>query len=126
MTRWGERRTQPRIEYRAGVLPPTVKVRPGRDVVVVNLSPDGLLVEGAWRFRPGSSVDLHIAFDGTPVGARGRVLRCYVSGIDRVAGVRYRAAIALSTAIMVAMPVGLDDALRSLVADGDTRGARSA
>jgi hypothetical protein len=124
MTGPQDRRLQQRIEYRAGVLPPTVKVRPGRDVVVVNLSPSGLLVEGVWRFRPGGSVELHIAFDGTPVGARGRVLRCYVSGIDRLTGIRYRAAIALSAPIMVAMPVGLDDALRSVVAHGDPPGGK--
>jgi hypothetical protein len=124
MTAGRERRLQPRIEYRAGVLPPTVKVRPGRDVVVVNLSPDGLLVEGVWRFRPGSSVELHITFDATPVGARGRVLRCYVSGLDRVTGIRYRAAIALSTPIAVTMPVGLEEALGNLVARGDMPGSK--
>jgi hypothetical protein len=102
-----ERRELPRIEYRDGVLPPTVRVRPGRDVVVVNLSAGGLLVEGVWRFRPGGSVDLHIAFDAHPIEARGRVLRCFVCGIDGREGVRYRAAIVLAAPIEVARPPGV-------------------
>lgn len=104
-----DRRRMARVEYRDGLLPPTVRVRPGRDVVVVNLSSMGLLVEGVWRLRPNSAVDLLIAFGPAPLGIRGRVLRCYVSAIDRLEGVRYRSAIALHTPIEIAAPPDLDD-----------------
>jgi hypothetical protein len=119
-----DRRLAPRVEYRDGVLPPSTRIRPGGEVVVVNLSGVGALVEGACRFQPGGLVDLRLVFDAKPIAARGRVLRSFVCRIDRVHGVRYRAAIALSTPIVVPDAPALREVLEWIAA-GDGSAAEA-
>jgi hypothetical protein len=67
----GERRAFPRVHYARGILPPGVRVQPAREVIAVNLSRGGVLVESVWRFRPGASVTLHVQ-QGTGGGVRYR------------------------------------------------------
>lgn len=103
----GDRRTAARIHFCGGVLPPAARIHPGRDVIVVDLSRGGALVEGIWRLRPGARVDLqlHIRVGGALV--RGRVERCYVASLDHPGGVRYRAAIRFDSSVMFAPPEDL-------------------
>lgn len=102
-----DRRRTVRIAYRDGRLPPPARIRPGRAVVLVNLCVGGALVEGPWRFRPGSRVELIVqaaAHDLRTVGAK--VARCYVARLEP--NVRYRAALTFEAPLLVPRddPVG--------------------
>jgi hypothetical protein len=55
-----------------------VRVRPGQDVALVNVSASGALVESAHQLRPGSLVEVHLSTTERRVAMRGRVLRCSV------------------------------------------------
>ena len=88
-----ERRTGVRVRFSGGVLPPAARIHPGRDVIVVDMSSQGVLVEGVWRLRPGSRVELQIELDSREALIRGRVERCFVASLNHPTGVRYRAAI---------------------------------
>ena len=70
------------------------RLRPGRDVRVLDLSNGGALVEAGGRLMPGASIVLHLVSVRGHHTLRGTVLRCYVSAIDQSTGVRYRAALA--------------------------------
>ena len=90
----GDRRSASRVAFRNGHLPPAARVRPGCDVIVVDLSTTGALVEGQWRFRPGSRCELALNFASGDVMVRARVARCFVARLGRLTPVRYRAALA--------------------------------
>ena len=77
------------------------RLRPGRDIRVVDLSDGGALIEGLVRLMPGSSVELHVRCLEARHTIRGRVLRCFVSAIRRD-GVEYRAALGFDR------PISLD------------------
>jgi hypothetical protein len=68
------------------------RVRPGRDVVVIDISAEGVLIESAHQLRPGSSVDLQLATREHHVAVRGRVLRCSIARL-LASNVWYRGAI---------------------------------
>jgi hypothetical protein len=89
-----ERRLAMRTAFRCGYLPPAARIRPGREVVVVDLSNGGALVEGPWRFRPGARCEVHIGGGETSVSVRARIVRCYVARLDWQSPVRYRTALA--------------------------------
>src|SRR3970040_1057038 len=59
----------------------SVKLSPGEQVQLVNISRTGVLVEGRTRFVPGTRVT--VVFDGgfTPAQIKGRIVRCQVSSI---------------------------------------------
>ena len=99
-----DRRAAARVRFAGGVLPPAARIHPGRDVIVVDLSRAGALVESFWRLRPGARVDLQIDVDGGDPTVRGRVERCYVASIDDPGGVRYRAAIRFDGPVPFAPP----------------------
>jgi hypothetical protein len=54
------------------------RVRPGRDVTIVNIAERGALVETTCRLLPGSSVELSIATIGGPIAVRGRIAHAAV------------------------------------------------
>lgn len=89
-----DRRRAARVAFRNGHLPPAARVRPGCDVIVVDLSTTGALVEGQWRFRPGSRCELALAFPSGEMLVRAKVARCFVARLARLTPVRYRAALA--------------------------------
>ncbi len=89
-----ERRITGRMAFRDGYLPPAARIRPGCDIVIVDLSCGGALVEGPWRFRPASWCDMHVRLGKDDVQVRARVMRCFVARLDRSAPVRYRTALA--------------------------------
>ena len=68
------------------------RVRPGRDVSLLDVSAGGALVETASRLLPGSAVELHLESRDRRVAIRGRVIRCAVSRL-RSTTVWYRGAI---------------------------------
>jgi len=68
------------------------RVRPGREVLVVNVSSGGVLVETPHRLLPGSLIELHLRTADRRVSVRGRVLRCAVARL-RADDLWYRGAI---------------------------------
>jgi hypothetical protein len=94
-----DRRTRGRTVFTGGYLPPAARIRPGREVVIVDLSCDGALVEGPWRFRPLSRCDVHLQVTGQDVHLRARIVRCFVARIERQEPVRYRTALAFDRAV---------------------------
>jgi hypothetical protein len=55
-----------------------VRLRTGRELSVVNISPVGALVEGTTRLLPGTHVDVHIVTRHGRVLVRTRVVRAHV------------------------------------------------
>lgn len=94
-----ERRRATRVVFRDGHLPPAARVRPGSEVIVVDLSSTGALVEGHGRLRPGGRCELTLALSSGDVTVRARVARCFVHRLERTAPVRYRAAVTFETLI---------------------------
>jgi hypothetical protein len=91
--RSGERRCSRRLcradDHRIAV----ATVRPGHRARVIDVSAGGVLIETNHRLLPGSSVELHVQFASFRTTARGRVVRCSVSGV-RPTAIAYRGAIA--------------------------------
>ena len=111
-----ERRRAPRVTYAAGVLPPTAAVLPARPVIVVNLSALGMLVETSWHIRPSCLVEVRLRFVASTLTVCADVLRAYVSALDRRRGIRYRAALAFSTRIVVPSEPGLLESCHRVLA----------
>jgi hypothetical protein len=87
------RRAARRVAFRNGILPPRARLRPGGDVVLVNLSDTGALVEGTFRFRPDARCELSVTEGGCESTLRALIVRSFVARLDRAGPVRYRAAI---------------------------------
>ena len=94
-----ERRGSGRMLFAGGYLPPAARIRPGREVVVVDLSSGGALVEGPWRFRPLSRCDVHLHLAGKDLQLRARIVRCTVARLERLEPVRYRTALAFDQVV---------------------------
>jgi PilZ domain len=88
-----ERRSSPRCSCAQCAWLIAARLRPGRDVRVLDLSSGGALVEAAVRLLPGAPFVLHLVSTRGAHTIRGTVLRCHVSAVDRSTGVRYRAAL---------------------------------
>jgi hypothetical protein len=73
-----------------GVL--SVRVRPGHDVALVNVSAGGALVETKRRLLPGSCVELQLTAASRSTSIRARVLRCGVSMLH-ASSISYRGAV---------------------------------
>jgi hypothetical protein len=70
-----------------------VRLLPGRDASLVNLSRGGALIELESRVLPGTRVEIMLSVPDWRWTGRARVLRCHVSALVREDGVRYRAAL---------------------------------
>lgn len=68
----------------------SVRLRPGHDVRLIELSADSALVETSVSLAPDRVVVLELRVRKQLVEARGRVVRGYVAGIDAGGEVRYR------------------------------------
>ena len=88
-----DRRSARRVAFRDGILPPRARLRPGGDVVLVNLSNSGALVEGTFRVRPDARCEVSVTEGARESTLRGLVVRSFVARLDRAGPVRYRAAI---------------------------------
>jgi hypothetical protein len=65
-------------------------LRPGQEVRLLNISPQGALVESAARLRPGLRAELHLTQGASRVAVRGRLERCEVVRLEPLV---YRGAI---------------------------------
>ena len=68
----------------------SVRLRPGHEVRLIELSADSALVETSVSLAPDRVVVLDMRVRKQLVEARGRVVRGYVAGIDTGGEVRYR------------------------------------
>jgi hypothetical protein len=110
-----ERRASPRVPQANAGHVVHVRVKPGIDVVLVDSSAGGLLIETTRRLLPGAPLDLHIVEPGgRTIALRGRVVRCAVSALFP-GEVRYRGAVRLDCdQLWLARPsgkAGADDGL---------------
>jgi hypothetical protein len=95
------RRTARRVPDLGDVLS-RVRLRGGRELSVLNISPSGALVEGGTRLLPGTHIDVHVTTRDGRVLARARVVRAWVFHLA-ADSIRYRHALAFETAIDVAI-----------------------
>jgi hypothetical protein len=70
-----------------------VRLRPGHEVILVNIGDGGALVEASSRMLPDSAVVLQLLTRDGARCIRGRVLRCEVAALDPSLGIRYRGAL---------------------------------
>ena len=71
----------------------TARLRPGRDVILIDISESGALIDARTRLLPGSSVVFQLLLASQTVTLRGHVVRCEVASINPSRGVRYRGAV---------------------------------
>jgi hypothetical protein len=76
-----------------------VRLRPGRDAALVDVCEGGMLIEGAARLHPGSTVVLQLVGSRQSAFITGTVVRCHVSALERDAGVRYRGAVSFDVSL---------------------------
>jgi hypothetical protein len=93
-----DRRRTARRAPDAGDVLSRVRLRGGRELSVVNISPAGALLEGETRLLPGTHIDVHVTTRDGRVLARARVLRASVFYL-MADSLRYRHALAFEPAI---------------------------
>jgi hypothetical protein len=71
----------------------SARLRPGRDVALVNIGNGGALVEGASRLLPGTEVVLQLFAPQGSVALWSHVVRCEVTSLDPSRGIRYQGAL---------------------------------
>ena len=76
-----------------------LRLRPGLDVALVNLSSGGALVETPTRLRPGARTVLQLTGAAGRWTVSGLVLRSWVAAVTREHGVVYRGALVFDEAI---------------------------
>ena len=84
-----DRRSASRVAPDCTMWPETALLRPGLDVVIINLSTGGALVESFGRLKPGARTELQLLGRLRCV-VGGCIARCRVIGLDPK---RYEAAI---------------------------------
>jgi hypothetical protein len=72
-------------------------LRPGRHVVVIDLSPSGVQIETERQLRPGTRVHVRLTTDAWTHAAAAWVLRCGVWLLEPSRGVVYRGALRFET-----------------------------
>jgi hypothetical protein len=98
-----ERRRAPRqVPDRSASLA-RVRLRTGRELIVVDVSSLGVLVEGSTRLLPGTHLDVHVTGAHGRIPVRARVVRCSVWGLTADA-VQYRGALAFGALVDLAVP----------------------
>jgi hypothetical protein len=91
------------------------RVRPGHDVMLIDVSSGGALLEAAHRLLPGTWVDLQLLTLDRRVAVRGRVLRSAVSSLAS-GRITYRGAVAFERAL-APWPVPAPQASPALAAE---------
>jgi PilZ domain-containing protein len=66
------------------------RVRPGHEVVIVDVSPSGALIEMTIPLRPGARVHVHLKASSSEAALGARVTRCAVTAVSETR-VLYRA-----------------------------------
>ena len=85
-----------------------VRIRPGHQAVVVDVSDDGALIETGHRLLPGAAVELIMETSTNKTAVRGRVLRSSIASV-RPSSVSYRGAIGFDRALAWYGNDGQDD-----------------
>jgi hypothetical protein len=78
-----------------------IRLRAGRELVVVNASDVGLLAEGEMRLLPGTHVDVHLVTREGRLLVRSRVVRAYVYRVGPH-HLRYRGALSFDRPVSTA------------------------
>jgi hypothetical protein len=78
-----------------------VRLRTGRELVVVEISDGGALVEGSVRLLPGTHVEVHVVTREGRTLVRARVTRAWVFAVAADA-LQYRAALAFDARVNTA------------------------
>ena len=115
-----ERRVSGRVEV--GSLTGAVRLRlpPGRDAVLLNVSQEGACIEAASRLLPGGIVEVHMSTLGWNWRGRAMVKRCRVSALVPENGARYQAALQFDTPLEPGGTTALLAAAREAGATGYT------
>ena len=87
-----ERRRAPRRVPASGEPIARVRLRTGPELIVVDVSDAGALVQGSRRLLPGTRLDLHVIAAAGRVLVRSRVIRAFVSQL-RADAIQYRGAV---------------------------------
>lgn len=89
----GERRDFRRVGGRGCHESIRLRLRPGRDAWLLNVSRSGACLEVSSRLLPGTPVEALFAMSDWQWVAMARVTRCHVAALTSEGGVRYRAAL---------------------------------
>ena len=97
-----DRRQAVRRSPREGEPIARIRLRTGREVIVLDVSDAGALVEGEARLLPGTHVDAHVVTAAGRLLVRSRVVRACVSSL--ATGLVYRTALSFQRAIDSSSP----------------------
>jgi hypothetical protein len=78
-----------------------VRLRAGRELIVINISDAGVLVEGPMRLLPGTHADVHVVTARGRILVRSRVVRACVHRVS-AACIVYRGALAFGRPVETA------------------------
>lgn len=98
------------------------RLRPGRDVSIVNVCRGGACVEAASRVLPETRVELQVTVSTWRWAVGARVLRCHVSALVEDQGARYRAALEFERLMDADAEMQLHKALVEAGGEGKPRG----
>ncbi len=93
ITKSEERRIHDRLGREEARTVTAIRVRPGLEAVLVDVSSGGMLVDTRHRLLPGTSVELHVLTEDRRSAIRARVTRCAIVRLE-ASSVHYRAAVA--------------------------------
>ena len=97
-----ERRNERRYATAATQWEEDAILRPGIPVVVLNISPHGLLFESAVRLRPGVRTEIQMTTeDDRRTKVRGHLVRCHVFGLGPL---RYRGVLMFDELVDLGLP----------------------
>ncbi len=113
-----DRRRSARIE--PGTYASVIRLRlpPGREAVLLNLSRDGACIETSSALLPGRPVDLMLSLPGWAWRGRATVLRCRVTALVIDSGVRYEAAVHFELPLDREGPARLLEAAEKAITSG--------
>ena len=98
-----ERRRHERRRLLAAEPLAVARLRTGRELMVLDVSESGALVEGTPRLLPGTHLDLHLLTRHGRLLVRGRVTRAHVCHVAADV-IRYRSAVAFESSVDTAAP----------------------
>lgn len=113
-----DRRRSARVDVGASAGVVRVRLPPGREAVLLNLSRGGACIEASSALLPGRSVDVLVSLPGWSWRGRATVTRCRVSGLVTDRGVRYEAAVQFELPLDPDGPARLVEAAQEVARNG--------